>query len=493
LTSPPGITFENDSLVRLQRSGDLPNVNKLSFGVVGGLSYDIPLNSKYTWFLTPEAYYLYELNNVTKNQNWKISSLKLGLALKYQPRPEKPVVVVPPPVNLTASVKANGVEYDGTEEEMIKIRVEEYLSSRWKPLLTYVFFDDNSAVLPERYSRITSDSAKRFKIQDLNEQGTLEVYHHLLNIIGRRLVDNPDSKITLVGCNNGQGAEKNNKELSMRRAEALRDYLSDIWGIKADRMNIETRNLPQIPSNSNEAEGVEENRRVEITSDNFDIVSPIKTEDTMRVANPPIARFKTTASGTNGISHWTLSSSQAGKTLKTFSGIGDVTPTLDWTFENDEKTIPSKSLPLDYSLSVTDNQGKSFNTPVKSIPIEVISIEKKRRERIADKYVDRYSLIMFSFDKSDISSFNEKILALIHSNLKPNSTVNITGHTDRTGEHDYNVNLSNNRANAVAKSLNFENTNTTGVGEQQLLYNNDVPEGRFYCRRVDVTVETPVE
>jgi outer membrane protein OmpA-like peptidoglycan-associated protein len=55
------------------------------------------------------------------------------------------------------------------------------------------------------------------------------------------------------------------------------------------------------------------------------------------------------------------------------------------------------------------------------------------------------------------------------------------------------VNLSNNRANAVAKSLNFENTNTTGVGEQQLLYNNDVPEGRFYCRRVDVTVETPVE
>jgi hypothetical protein len=30
-----------------------------------------------------------------------------------------------------------------------------------------------------------------------------------------------------------------------------------------------------------------------------------------------------------------------------------------------------------------------------------------------------------------------------------------------------------------------------GVGESTLLYPNDSPEGRFYCRTVQVLIETP--
>ncbi|MEI6089253.1 MAG: hypothetical protein WCR42_02265 [bacterium] len=35
--------------------------------------------------------------------------------------------------------------------------------------------------------------------------------------------------------------------------------------------------------------------------------------------------------------------------------------------------------------------------------------------------------------------------------------------------------------------------NVQGVGEDTLLYNNDVPEGRFYCRTVQIVVKTPIE
>jgi hypothetical protein len=32
-----------------------------------------------------------------------------------------------------------------------------------------------------------------------------------------------------------------------------------------------------------------------------------------------------------------------------------------------------------------------------------------------------------------------------------------------------------------------------GVGNAELLFNNDIPEGRFYCRTVNIVVKTPVQ
>ena len=35
--------------------------------------------------------------------------------------------------------------------------------------------------------------------------------------------------------------------------------------------------------------------------------------------------------------------------------------------------------------------------------------------------------------------------------------------------------------------------NAKGLGESVLLYDNDIPEGRFYCRTVEVILETPLD
>jgi outer membrane protein OmpA-like peptidoglycan-associated protein len=501
LISPTGITYENNNTTRLESNGTIPKIQQIIFGINTGLSYDIALDSKKTWFLTPEIFYNYEFNNVTTDANWKVSSLKFGLALKYSPRTEAkqkeviPIDITPKelPVNLTASVSAYGVDANSNELDTLNLIIEEYQSRRLKPLLTYVFFDNNSAELNDKYIKISSESAKSFNVQNLNQKGTLETYYHLLNIIGKRLLENPDAKITLDGCNNGLGAEKNNKELSMRRAETIRDYFMNIWNIKSDRIKINVRNLPQEPSNNNEKEGIEENRRVEISSDTYSIIAPIFTDDTMRVANPPIVRFKTTSVSSNDISKWELRSSQQGKNIKAFSGKGEPASIVDWIFDLDEKSIPSLPAPLNYSISVTDTTGRYYTSETKSIPLKLITIEKKRRERIADKYIDRYSLILFSFDKSDVSSNNDKVLDLVRSNLKANSIIKIIGHTDKTGDDDGNLKLSYNRAVAVSKILNFNNVQSKGEGSVQQLYNNDLPEGRFYCRRVDLLVETPAE
>ena len=48
------------------------------------------------------------------------------------------------------------------------------------------------------------------------------------------------------------------------------------------------------------------------------------------------------------------------------------------------------------------------------------------------------------------------------------------------------------RADAAAQALGIPVKEAVGRGEKELLYDNDLPEGRYYCRTVTVIVETPV-
>jgi OOP family OmpA-OmpF porin len=77
--------------------------------------------------------------------------------------------------------------------------------------------------------------------------------------------------------------------------------------------------------------------------------------------------------------------------------------------------------------------------------------------------------------------------------MKPDSKVFVYGHTDRMGDDNYNLKLSKQRAQAVAKEFTDYDVTVNGFGEAELMYDNDLPEGRFYCRKVDIVIETPVE
>ena len=84
-----------------------------------------------------------------------------------------------------------------------------------------------------------------------------------------------------------------------------------------------------------------------------------------------------------------------------------------------------------------------------------------------------------------------------YENIFSFSGVLVSNSSDRTGEEDYNLQLSDNRASRVADKLkslkeNFSKVSYDAYGESVLRYNNELPEGRFYCRTVEIIVETPV-
>jgi outer membrane protein OmpA-like peptidoglycan-associated protein len=102
-------------------------------------------------------------------------------------------------------------------------------------------------------------------------------------------------------------------------------------------------------------------------------------------------------------------------------------------------------------------------------------------------------MILFDFSKADIVGNNKKIMDIVKSRLKPESEILITGYADRTGEAEFNQSLSDKRANAASKILGHKKSTAKGIGNNILIYDNDIPEGRFYCRTVNIRIETPID
>jgi outer membrane protein OmpA-like peptidoglycan-associated protein len=103
--------------------------------------------------------------------------------------------------------------------------------------------------------------------------------------------------------------------------------------------------------------------------------------------------------------------------------------------------------------------------------------------------------ITFDTDSAQVRPSLRSDLGRVADNLLryPDSTVQVIGHTDNTGDASYNLGLSQRRANAVADILQsdgvtFDRLRTSGRGEEQPLASNLTPEGRAQNRRVEIIV-----
>lgn len=103
--------------------------------------------------------------------------------------------------------------------------------------------------------------------------------------------------------------------------------------------------------------------------------------------------------------------------------------------------------------------------------------------------------ILFATDSATLRTDLVRDLRAVAANLNayPNSTVQVLGHTDSTGDADYNQSLSFRRAQSVASVLISEGVNarriqSVGRGEDQPIASNLTPEGRQQNRRVEIVI-----
>ena len=509
-----------------------------------GASWEIPITPDGAFILAPEIFYSYALNDITDNLRsptnqpafWRVGSVRAGVALRFAPeKPElTPPVQVPPAKTPDTPVLAQsggistapeleplrvkiasieGVEPNGKRVLAPTVKIEEFLASSSRFLLPYIFFDEHSSALIGRYKRLTASEQTTFNPRGLIsstfvKDHELDAYYHLLNIVGYRMQKNPSAQLTLIGTTDVAG-ERTDKSLALQRAETVKAYLQTVWNIAGSRMTTKSGGAKGLT----ETIDAEENRAVEIQSNDPEIFAELRYEYILRTVQPPVLAIQPEVQAPRPVLSWIASIRQDTSIYATFKGAGipSSTTTLDWDgakgdgdgnaeTDNSSLTALARGTPTKLSLAETPleimlaaNDALQSSSASARVNVEVLTVEKKRALNLPDVRIGSYWMFCFNLSSTMIAldSRVRRIVGDIRRQIVPNSFLSITGYTDTRGNAELNQRLSTERAATVAQLIGAESMEVAGKGIS-VLHNNVLPEGRFYNRYVRVDMRLPI-
>ena len=495
LVDPIDGVFRNLSRERNVLSGDIPEALPYAASATIGASYDLPLNADRSVVLSPELLVSVSPIGVVSGLSWTQHTLRAGLVLSFVP----PSIVIDPTdqelfeeslirsssssassstsatVPFRAALVARGVSEDGRETALQELLVEEVRSYRQRPVLPLVFFDTESYDLPARYYRLTADQREQFSMDNFYNLDALTTYRHVLNIVGRRMTDDPATTITLVGS--AAPKERGGTDLALERAAAVRDYLVDTWNIEEDRITVDGT--------------VGGDRHVSLTASTPAVFDDVYSMDTVRVTSPAGIRFQSSVSSAAvRIADWRILVSRRGVVVHSERGGEPLAASVDWRVSTRPAAISRGTTELSFLLAVTDSNGVVVPTEVQRLPVREVRLTDPTARATR---LDRYSLLFNDATTADLTQDQLQRIAQIRTLIPSGATVRVTGYTDAEGQDDVNLNVSQRRANNVAKALGIPVAETRGNGQRLPLYADGTPEARLYCRTVEITVENAVE
>lgn len=374
------------------------------------------------------------------------------------------------------------------------------------PLRNYVFFDLGSTEIPGRYVQLSRAQARNFKPDQLElfppkyvsnrSQRQMEVYYHVLNIIGDRLEKNPAATIRLVGSS-AEGPDD-----AMALATSVQNYLVNTFGIDPARIVTEGRDKPVIaseqPGASLDLQMLRQgDRRVSIESSSPELLAEfqqgpdtqLRPVEIVSTQTAPLDSYVSIINEGAGTAYqsWTMDVKDYMGKVQTFG-----------PYTQDRISIPGKVLLGNRKEGTYDMTMKGLlrngGTEVKTANVRIALWSPPTTQEGL-----RYS-VLFEFDESKAIDIYEKYLTeVVVPRIPPAGTVIIHGHTDVIGDGNYNQNLSQARADDVMGILKrslaaagrtdvkFE---SIGFGEDTLLspFDNDYPEERFYNRTVVIDI-----
>lgn len=479
--------------------GEFSAIRKTLLSGQVGVGYDFQISSPNNvnkTVLSPfMSYHPYFGQDTRTIESWTVSTLRTGVALKFGKGKAAPIVAQAPqtvvPVrDVTFTVRA-------PKYVPVKRQVSETL-----PLRNYVFFDEGSSQVPNRYVMLSKDQASSFREVQLQSVQTesmtgrsarqLNVYYNILNITGDRMRSNPGANISLSGAS--LKGPREGKEF----AESIKYYLVEKFGIDSYRITTDGRTKPLIPSeqpggNKELTLLREGDRRVDIVSSSPELM--------LEVGGGMMKPVMIDAVQVDPMdSHVVFQVGGAKEILKTWSM--DISNAQGNTqhlgpFTRDVVSVPGNNILGDraegnYKVSMT-GETKNGLTISKESTVRL----ERQTETLEKGY--RFS-ILFDFDKSrTIASYEKFLVETVVPLISVGSRVIIHGHTDIIGSDEYNNTLSENRAretqiilerasNAAGKrNIIYE---TLGYGEEpsQAPFENNLPEERFYNRTVIIDI-----
>jgi outer membrane protein OmpA-like peptidoglycan-associated protein len=383
------------------------------------------------------------------------------------------------------------------ELEPASLTIEEVKTFDASPMLGHIYFAEGESSIPEQYVRLEGDA----QIEAFDEsrfEDTLEKYYQVLNILGKRMVDHPDTAITLIGCNANTGVEKGNKELSAARAQAVRDYLLSVWRIAPERIAVESRNLPAMPSASRLDEGKADNRRVEVLTESPELLDLVRSTYIAYRTDASFLTVKAEADSAYGFVGWHVAVVNADGMVTERRGEGAPPSVVVAPLATKSLEELAAGGDLMVTLLAEDKQGQALEVNASPVPVNFIQTSQLLARQQGYLAQEKYALILFAFDSDSIGDRNQAIVAEIVARIRelPEAQVSIIGHTDNIGKQEYNLKLSERRARSVYDQIidfygeeDAERITYQGVGADAPLYDNVTPEARAFNRTVTITLE----
>ena len=480
-------------------TGDFSEIEKTILSMQIGAGYDIPLSSdsnKTQLVLSPfVSFQPYFGQNPRSIETWNNTTVRAGVALKFgqgQSIQQATDMVKDREVNFTVNSPSNAQG----EKRMTEVF----------PLRNYVFFNEGSNEIPNRYVLLTKDQVKDFKEdqaetfapKNLSDRSKrqMTVYYNILNILGDRMQKNPSATITLVGSSNNGNSE------GLTMAESVKTYLVNIFDINSARITTKGQNKPNIPSE--QPGGTQElvllregDRRVSIESNSPDLLmkfqsgpdAPLKPVEIVPSQVAPVESYVTfnNKGAKEALSSWSLQIADEQGKVQSFG-----------PYTQEEVKIPGNlilgSRPEgDYKVKMI-GQTKSGKIVEKETPVHMVLWAPTKTEEVL-----RYSII-YEFNTSKAIMMYEKYLTeIVTPKIPIGATVVIKGHTDIIGEEVYNQSLSLDRANDVKNIIQNSLTKSgrndvkfdvsgNGENENTSPFENKTPEERFYNRTVIIDI-----
>lgn len=483
-------------------TGDFDNMNSLLMSANIGMGYDIPLNStenKTQYVVSPFLTYLPYLGQKPRSiETWNINTVRIGAILKF---------------GRGAEVKEN----DLTENTMTPSDIQFSIYSAKNvpserrmretfPLRNYIFFDTNSANIPDRYITIKKSEIADFKEDQLEvtspkklsgrSDREMIVYYNILNILGDRMQKNPNSSIVLIG------SSENGHTEGKLMAENVKTYLTETWSISESRIKTEGNDKPKIPSEK--IGGTKDlvllsegNRRVSIESNNPEMLmefqsgptAPLKPVELLTTqSNPPESYVTFTVPNAEELlKSWSLEITDENYNMKKYgSYTSDKISILGKTILGDKKEGKYK-----VKMIAITKDGKYI---IRENTVKIVLWTPAQNEMGI-----RYS-VLFEYDESKANAIYEKYLTeIVGPKIPKNALVIIQGFTDVVGDAANNKKLSNARASEVKSILSayLTKVNRTdvrfevygfGEDEDKSPFANEFPEERFYNRTVLIDI-----
>jgi outer membrane protein OmpA-like peptidoglycan-associated protein len=155
-------------------------------------------------------------------------------------------------------------------------------------------------------------------------------------------------------------------------------------------------------------------------------------------------------------------------------------------FLNNGQTVWARIYSQETEIDVSVIEEKAFQASIKAPDAGALKSALEKSGHIA-LYVN------FDFAKAALKPAAAPVIAQIVKLLKDNPSlkVEIDGHTDNVGGHDYNMKLSQERAAAVvaavvAQGIGKDRLKSAGFGPDKPIDDNNKPEGRAKNRRVEL-------